>query len=56
MNNFEDAPFHVDLPVFHSSFPLPYRVFLLIGTCVLAVYVRFAHIGLPRPWDFLLGS
>ncbi|KAG8746355.1 hypothetical protein FRC10_005344 [Ceratobasidium sp. 414] len=32
MNNFEDAPFHVDLPVFHTSFPLPYRVFLLIGT------------------------
>ncbi|KAG8691459.1 hypothetical protein FRC11_003464 [Ceratobasidium sp. 423] len=31
MNNPEDAPFHVDLPVFHTSFPLPYRVFLLVG-------------------------
>ena len=38
MNNPQDAPFHVDLPVFHTSFPLPYRVLLLIGACLFTYF------------------
>ncbi|EUC64072.1 ER retention-like protein [Rhizoctonia solani AG-3 Rhs1AP] len=53
MNNPEDAPFHVDLPVFHSSFPLPYRVFLLVGLGILfwATNLHVLHLlGIDTIW------
>ncbi|KAG8710008.1 hypothetical protein FRC08_017761 [Ceratobasidium sp. 394] len=53
MNNFEDAPFHVDLPVFHTSFPLPYRVFLLIGLGIFfwATNLHVLHLlGIDTVW------
>ncbi|KDN49722.1 hypothetical protein RSAG8_01787, partial [Rhizoctonia solani AG-8 WAC10335] len=53
MNNPEDAPFHVDLPVFHSSFPLPYRVFLLVGLGIFfwATNLHVLHLlGIDTIW------
>ncbi|KAF8757102.1 EXS protein [Rhizoctonia solani] len=49
----EDAPFHVDLPVFHSSFPLPYRVFLLVGLGIFfwAANLHVLHVlGIDTIW------
>ncbi|KAF8608987.1 EXS-domain-containing protein [Ceratobasidium sp. AG-I] len=53
MNNPEDAPFHLDLPVFHTSFPLPYRVLLLIGLGIFywASNLHVLHLlGIDTVW------